>query len=212
VRSSLTLAASPGGAINRDFDFQERHGSYADELETRKAVVTSTHVENVLDEGYTWVIALKTVRELLAQNRKDGELKRILELRALQERIRHYAGEVFCLHIGQSLGWPGERPPRRDRRQAPATILAASDYRLLVPSAHEATEGGIPLVCVDSFIESDDADVRIGMGYLAVKAVRELIDGKHPPRYINTGSVDVTRDNMFQPENQKLLFPVAGGP
>ncbi|MDA8409107.1 MAG: substrate-binding domain-containing protein [Treponema sp.] len=229
-----------------------------------------------------------------------------------------------------------------------AIILAASDYRLLVPSAHEAKERGIPLVCVDSFIESEDADVKIGtdnveagkrcgeaivrllppgsqvaimsyvkgsstamgreegaisvlkdsmsllgtlysgsesstaflqakallmqhphlggiaalnqptvegaaralvalglegkvaligvdnsfeilkdvergvihdtivqkpftMGYLAVKAARDLIDGKHPPRYINTGSVDVTRHNMFQPENQKLLFPVTGG-
>jgi len=229
-----------------------------------------------------------------------------------------------------------------------AIILAASDYRLLVPSAHEAKERGIPLVCVDSFIESDDADVKIGtdnveagkrcgealarivppgsevaimsyvkgsstamgreagarsvlegtmsllgteysgsesktafqqaeallmqhpnlrgiaalnqptvegaaralvalgcsgrvalvgvdnsfeilkyvergvirdtivqkpftMGYLAVKSARELIDGGHPPRYINTGSVDVSRDNMFQSENQKLLFPVAGG-
>ena len=229
-----------------------------------------------------------------------------------------------------------------------AIILAASDYRLLVPGAHEAKERGIPLVCVDSFIESDDADVKIGtdnveagkrcgqalarsvppgsevaimsyvkgsstamgreegaasvlkgsmsllgtvysgsestvafqqaeallmqhpdlrgiaalnqptvegaaralvalgrsgsvalvgvdnsfeilkyvergvirdtivqkpftMGYLAVKAARELIDGGYPPRYINTGSVDVNRGNMFRSENQKLLFPVAGG-
>jgi ribose transport system substrate-binding protein len=228
-----------------------------------------------------------------------------------------------------------------------AIILAASDYRLLVPSAHEAKMRGIPLVCVDSFIESDDAEVKIGtdnveagklcgaalarlvppgsevaimsyvkgsstamdreagavsvlkgsmsllgtaysgseaktafqqaeallmqhprlrgiaalnqptvegaaralvalgrsgkvalvgvdnsfeilkyvergvihdtivqkpftMGYLAIKAAHELIDGARPPRYINTGSVDVTRENMFQSENQKLLFPVAG--
>ncbi len=228
-----------------------------------------------------------------------------------------------------------------------AIILASSDYRLLVPPAHEAKTRGIPLVCVDSFIESDDADVKIGtdnveagkrcgealvrlvpkgsevaimsyvkgsstamdreagarsvldgrvlmldtaysgsepqtayqqaqallmqhpglrgiaalnqptlegaaralvalgregkvalvgfdnsfeilkyvergvihdtivqkpftMGYLAVKAARGLIEGGRPPKYVNTGSIDVTRDNMFQPENQKLLFPVAG--
>jgi ribose transport system substrate-binding protein len=47
------------------------------------------------------------------------------------------------------------------------------------------------------------------MGYLAVKAARELMDGKRPPRYINTGSVDVNNGNMFEPENQKLLFPVS---
>jgi ribose transport system substrate-binding protein len=47
------------------------------------------------------------------------------------------------------------------------------------------------------------------MGYLGIKAARELINGGHPPRFINTGSIDISRRNMFQPENQKLLFPVA---
>jgi len=50
------------------------------------------------------------------------------------------------------------------------------------------------------------------MGYLGIKAARELMDGKKPARYINTGSVDVNSGNMFQPENQKLLFPVSSGP
>ena len=49
------------------------------------------------------------------------------------------------------------------------------------------------------------------MGYLGIKAARELIDGKTPLRFINTGSIDISRLNMFQPENQKLLFPVAKG-
>jgi ribose transport system substrate-binding protein len=46
------------------------------------------------------------------------------------------------------------------------------------------------------------------MGYLGVAAARELIDGRKPGRSINTGSIDISRLNMFQPENQKLLFPV----
>ncbi len=50
------------------------------------------------------------------------------------------------------------------------------------------------------------------MGYLGVKAARELIDHGRPPRFINTGSVDISLANMFRPENQKLLFPVAEGP
>jgi ribose transport system substrate-binding protein len=49
------------------------------------------------------------------------------------------------------------------------------------------------------------------MGYLGVKAARDLIDGQKLSRYVNTGSVDINRDTMFLPENQKLLFPVAGG-
>jgi ribose transport system substrate-binding protein len=229
-----------------------------------------------------------------------------------------------------------------------AILLAAADYNLLVPLAREIKARRIPLVCVDSFINSDDADVRVGtdnheggqqcaaallrcvpagglvaimsyvkgsstaidresgarealagrvrildtlysdsdartayaqarlllarspqlrgiaalndptargaaqalaesgkadrvalvgfdnsflvmkstergiirdtivqkpfnMGYLGMKAARELMDGGRPERSINTGSVDVTRLNMFSPENQKLLFPVSGG-
>ena len=235
---------------------------------------------------------------------------------------------------------------RRAIQEKPdAIVLAAADYNLLVPTAREVKRQGIPLVCIDSFINSDDADARIGtdsyeggqkcaaalmrsvkegdlvavmsyvkgsstaidresgardyldgkvrildtlysnadaelaysqaarliaetpqlrgivalndptargaaraldesgkarsialvgfdnsllvlrylergiirdtvvqkpfnMGYLGIKAARELIEHHKPPRFINTGSVDISRTNMFQPENQKLLFPV----
>jgi ribose transport system substrate-binding protein len=238
---------------------------------------------------------------------------------------------------------------RRAMEENPAAIvLAAADYNLLVPLAREIKARGIRLVCVDSFINSDDADVRVGtdnteggqkcgtallrlvspgdtvaimsyvkgsstaidresgarrflegkvhlldtlysdsdeqtayrqaaelirrtpqlrgivalndptvrgaaralaesgkadrialvgfdasfpvlryvergvirdtvvqkpfnMGYLAMRAVRDLLAGKHSAREVNTGSLDITRENMFLPENQKLLFPVASG-
>jgi ribose transport system substrate-binding protein len=47
------------------------------------------------------------------------------------------------------------------------------------------------------------------MGYLSMKSVRDLLDGRQGLGFINTGSVVVDRDNMFSPANQKLLFPVA---
>jgi ribose transport system substrate-binding protein len=50
------------------------------------------------------------------------------------------------------------------------------------------------------------------MGYLGIEMARQLINGKKPPRFINTGSIDINRQNMFRPENQKLLFPVAEKP
>jgi ribose transport system substrate-binding protein len=230
-----------------------------------------------------------------------------------------------------------------------AIVLAAADYNLLVPLAREIKRRGIPLVCIDSFVNSDDADVKIGtdsyeggqkcgaalmryvrpgdtvavmsyvkgsstaidretgardflagkvklldtlysdadadkaysqarvlisatprlrgivalndptargaaralsesgkqgsialigfdnsflvlkyverdvirdtvvqkpfnMGYLGIKAAYDLIRGRKLPRFINTGSVDISQANMFQPENQKLLFPVTEGP
>jgi ribose transport system substrate-binding protein len=188
---------------------------------------------------------------------------------------------------------------RQTIREKPgAIVLAAADYNALVPAAREIKSHRIPLVCVDSFINSDDDDVRIGtdsyeggqkcavallravkpgglvaiMSYVkgsataidresgvrdglvgkvrtletlysnadadlayaraarliartpdlcgivalndptARGAARELIEHHKLPRFINTGSVDISRANMFQPENQKLLFPVAEGP
>jgi len=235
------------------------------------------------------------------------------------------------------------------REKPDAIVLAAGDYNALVPAAREVKRRGIPLVCIDSFLNSDDADVRIGtdneeggqecaeallrdvppgslvavmsyvkgsstaidresgarsvlagkvrvldtlysnadaalayrqaralladtpglkgivalndptargaaraldesgraasvaligfdnsllvlhyvergvirdtivqkpfnMGYLGIRAARDLVDGRRPARFINTGSVDISRDNMFAPANQKLIFPVAEGP
>jgi ribose transport system substrate-binding protein len=48
------------------------------------------------------------------------------------------------------------------------------------------------------------------MGYISMATVRELLAGRHPKNYANTGSVDIDKANMFDPENQKLLFPVSG--
>ena len=43
-----------------------------------------------------------------------------------------------------------------------AIVLAAADYDRLVPVAREVKAAGIPLVTIDSFINSNDADTKIG--------------------------------------------------
>jgi ribose transport system substrate-binding protein len=52
----------------------------------------------------------------------------------------------------------------RDAIQAKpdAIVLAAADYDRLVPVAREVKAAGIPLVTIDSFINSNDADTKIG--------------------------------------------------
>ncbi|TYP79261.1 substrate-binding domain-containing protein [Paenibacillus methanolicus] len=45
------------------------------------------------------------------------------------------------------------------------------------------------------------------MGYLSVKTALETLRGKRVPQRIDTGSVVVTKRNMYEEENQKLLFP-----
>jgi ribose transport system substrate-binding protein len=45
------------------------------------------------------------------------------------------------------------------------------------------------------------------MGYLAVQAARDAAENRSLPSFIDTGSVLITVENLYEPENQKLLFP-----
>jgi ribose transport system substrate-binding protein len=45
------------------------------------------------------------------------------------------------------------------------------------------------------------------MGYLAVRAARDAAANRPLPPFIDTGSTLITADNLYKPENQKLLFP-----
>jgi ribose transport system substrate-binding protein len=45
------------------------------------------------------------------------------------------------------------------------------------------------------------------MGYLSVVAVRDLLDHKPVSRKQDTGSIEITKENMFLPVNEQRLFP-----
>lgn len=45
------------------------------------------------------------------------------------------------------------------------------------------------------------------MGYLSIKTAVEAAEGKKVPQTIDTGSLIITKTNMYEEENQKLLFP-----
>ena len=45
------------------------------------------------------------------------------------------------------------------------------------------------------------------MGYLSIKTAVEALGGASVPRVIDTGSLVITKRNMYEEENQKLLFP-----
>ena len=47
------------------------------------------------------------------------------------------------------------------------------------------------------------------MGYLAVRAASDFLRGRRVPQLINTGSLLITPENMFEREYQELLFPFA---
>lgn len=46
------------------------------------------------------------------------------------------------------------------------------------------------------------------MGYLGIKTLIEILRGEEVPEVIHTESVLVRKEDMFTPENQKLLFPL----
>ncbi|MDQ6422446.1 substrate-binding domain-containing protein [Paenibacillus sp. LHD-117] len=45
------------------------------------------------------------------------------------------------------------------------------------------------------------------MGYLSIKTAVSALRGKKVPDVIDTGSLIITKQNMYEEENQKLLFP-----
>ncbi|GAA0137706.1 ABC transporter substrate-binding protein [Paenibacillus sp. YSY-4.3] len=48
------------------------------------------------------------------------------------------------------------------------------------------------------------------MGYLAVKTAVDVVQGRKVDKVIDTGSVVITKQNMYFQEHQKLLFPFVG--
>ncbi|MFC5467950.1 substrate-binding domain-containing protein [Cohnella suwonensis] len=48
------------------------------------------------------------------------------------------------------------------------------------------------------------------MGYLSVKTAVDAVLGKNVQRVVDTGSLVITKQNMYEEENQKLLFPFVG--
>jgi ribose transport system substrate-binding protein len=103
--------------------------------------------------------------------------------------------------------------------------MAALNLPTLLGTARALEESGLKdsvvLVGVDNSAEVmkylergvvRDAIVQkpFNMGYLSMATVRELLSGRRPKPYTNTGSVDIDKANMFDPGNQKLLFPVSG--
>jgi ribose transport system substrate-binding protein len=86
--------------------------------------------------------------------------------------------------------------------------------------AESGLEGSVVLVGVDSspeiakYLERGvirDAIVQkpFNMGYISMRIIRDILSGKKVPKYVNTGSADIDKANMFDAANQKLLFPVS---
>ncbi|MCF7933655.1 MAG: substrate-binding domain-containing protein [Spirochaetia bacterium] len=68
-----------------------------------------------------------------------------------------------------------------------------------------------------TFLEAGVIDATVvqrpyNMGYMAVKIAVDYLSGKPVPEFHDTGSVLITRENMFQREYQELLYPFRNSP
>ncbi|MGO4372272.1 substrate-binding domain-containing protein [Paenibacillus sp. MCAF20] len=109
-----------------------------------------------------------------------------------------------------------------------AIVLAANDFDRLVPIAEKVRSKGIKLIIVDSdkvTLVGFDSSVNeimlldegvmkatviqrpFQMGYLSMKTAIDAVRNKSVPKSIDTGSLVITKQNMYEEENQKLLFP-----
>ncbi len=79
-------------------------------------------------------------------------------------------------------------------------------------------EYSIPMVGFDSsideiqYLEKGIIDALVvqqpfNMGYTAMTTMMELLNHKNVKKRIDTGSKVITKDNMYAPENQVILFP-----
>ncbi|PLS03734.1 substrate-binding domain-containing protein [Neobacillus cucumis] len=59
----------------------------------------------------------------------------------------------------------------------------------------------------DRALEATVVQKPFNMGYLAVKQAVSILEGKPKGKLLYTDSEIITKDNMYSPENQKLLFP-----
>jgi ribose transport system substrate-binding protein len=59
----------------------------------------------------------------------------------------------------------------------------------------------------DGVMEATVVQRPFNMGYLGIKTAVEKLRGERIPSVIDTGSVIITKKNMYTDENQKLLFP-----
>ena len=80
-------------------------------------------------------------------------------------------------------------------------------------------EGKIFMVGFDSSIKEVDflesgifqaivVQKPLNMGYLAIENTIKLLENEMLPQYIDSGSAIITKETMYMPENQKLLFPI----
>jgi len=60
----------------------------------------------------------------------------------------------------------------------------------------------------DGLVAATVVQKPFNMGYLAVKSALDLLRGKHVAPYMDTGSNVVEKSNLYESENQRLLFPV----
>ncbi|HET7838504.1 MAG TPA: histidine kinase, partial [Rectinemataceae bacterium] len=101
--SAGIIASSPGEAINPNYDFASRYRSLPRSLKARldagKPIVSSAHVENIVEGRYPWVISL--IRDIGGEGGRAGYIQVDLNYAIIEDLCRNIqlgkSGYVFIL-------------------------------------------------------------------------------------------------------------------
>jgi ribose transport system substrate-binding protein len=198
---------------------------------SRPLALVATNNREAGEKAAARMLALWEARGVPPENRQAAIINHV---RGASTAMEREAGVREVLYAGNGASVAGSWFTDNFEQNAYAiTVQLLSDYPHLagILAMNEVSTvgaakalkdqgrgGDIPLVGFDSslteikFIEEGIIAATViqkpfNMGYLAVRAARDAAENKVLPEFIDTGSVLIDAGNLYDPQNEKLLFP-----
>ena len=143
--------------------------------------------------------------------------------RGFREGLGDYASQVVDVVYSNSMKEVGLKVTKELLMREPdITYLACLNEDSAVGAARAVKELGMEeQICIVGFDNSTEEIIRLeegvfsaivvqkafSMGYLGIENAARLARGETVDAYIDSGSVLITKENMYKEENQELLFP-----
>ncbi|MFT3984024.1 MAG: substrate-binding domain-containing protein [Lachnospiraceae bacterium] len=143
--------------------------------------------------------------------------------RGFREGLGDYASQVVEVVFSNSMKEVGAEVTKELLiREPDITYLACLNEDSAVGAARAVKELGMERqICIVGFDNSTEEIIRLeegvfsaivvqkafSMGYLGIENAAKLARGEEVEAYIDSGSVLITKENMYMEENQELLFP-----
>ncbi|RCX14821.1 monosaccharide ABC transporter substrate-binding protein (CUT2 family) [Anaerobacterium chartisolvens] len=131
----------------------------------------------------------------------------------------HVVSNMYC-NSDESIAFELTKKAINDNRDLDAIVCTNAQSSVGVARAidTEKLSGKIKIIGLDStpeeisYVEKGVIEALViqnpfNMGYLGVRYAIDAINNKSVPKLTNTGLTIIDKDNMYLPENEKLVFP-----